>query len=103
MHSGSSTMLWFEDRGLRRQLKGGGRKGSIDQVIKTMCEKEGINEGELRNGGQRRRVSQLRTRVSYHLGRELGIPAAEIARHVGVCASAVLKAIQKKESTNQKS
>ena len=91
------------DRSLRRQLKVAGRKRSIDQVIKTMCEKEGIKEEELRNGGQRRRVSQLRAKVSYHLSRELRVPMAEIARHVGVCASAVVKTIQKMESMNQKS
>jgi hypothetical protein len=83
-------------------VKAGGRKRSIDQVIKKMCKEEGIREEELRNGGQRRKVSQLRTRVSYHLSRELGIPMAEIARHVGVCASAVVKAIQEMESKNQK-
>ena len=80
----------------------GGRKRAIDQVIKTMCEEEGIKEEELRNGGQRRRVSRLRTRVAHHLSRELGIPMAEIGRHVGVCASSVVKAIQKMESTNKK-
>ena len=88
------------DRKLRRQLKLGDRKKAIDQVIKTMCEEEGIQEAELRNGGQRRIVSRLRTRVAHHLNRELGIPMAEIARHVGVCASAVVKAIQKAESIN---
>jgi len=67
--------------------------GTLDELVR---------EEELRNGGQRRKVSQLRTRVSYHLSRELGVPMAEIARHVGVCASAVVKAIQKMESTNQK-
>ena len=87
---------------LRRQLKVGGRKKSIDQVIKTMCEQAGVKEEELRNGGQRRKVSRLRTKVSYRLSREMGVPMAEIARHVGVCASAVVKAIQKMESTDQK-
>ena len=101
-HDFVNDILREADRDLRRQLKVGGRKRAIDQVVKTMCEEEGIKEEELRNGGQRRRVSQLRTRVSYHLSRELGIPMAEIARHVGVCASAVVKAIQKMESTNQK-
>jgi DNA-binding MarR family transcriptional regulator len=42
--------------------------------------------------------SELRARVCYHLNHELGIPMAEIARHVGVCASAVVKSIQKMES-----
>jgi hypothetical protein len=88
------------DRSLRRQLKVGERKRSIDQVIKRMCEEEGIREEELRNGGQRREVSRLRAKISTHLSHAMGVPMAEIARHVGVCGSAVLKAIQKKESTD---
>ena len=91
------------DRSLRRQLKLGERRRSIDQVIKRMCEGEGIREEELRNGGQRREVSRLRAKISSHLSHELGIPMAEIARHVGVCGSAVIKAIQKMESADQDS
>jgi hypothetical protein len=91
------------DRSLRRQLKLGERRRSIDQVIKRMCEGEGIREEELRNGGQRREVSRLRAKISWHLSHELGIPMAEIARHVGVCGSAVIKAIQKMESADQDS
>jgi len=64
---------------------------------------EGITEGELRNGGQRRRrVSQARARISYRLNREIGIPMAEIARQVGVCTSAVAKAIQTMEAGGEK-
>ena len=91
------------DRNLRRQLKLWERKRSIDQVIKRMCEEEGIREGELRNGGQRREVSRLRAKISSHLSHEFGIPMAEIARHVGVCGSAVVKAIQKMESGDKDS
>jgi len=83
------------DRGLRRQLRLGERKRSVDQVIKRMCEEEGVREEELRNGGQRREVSRLRAKISWHLSHEMGIPMAEIARNVGVCGSAVVKAIQK--------
>ena len=88
------------DRSLRRQLKLGERKRSIEQVIKRMCDEEGIREEELRNGGQRREVSKLRAKISSHLSHEMGIPMAEIARHVGVCGSAVVKAIQKMESAD---
>jgi putative transposase len=91
------------DRNLRRQLRLKGRTKSIDRVITEMCEEDGVSEGELRNGGQRKRVSELRARVCYHLNHELGIAMAEIARHVGVCASAVVKSIQKIESGGKKS
>ena len=91
------------DRNLRRQLRLKERTKQIDRVITRMCEEEGVSEGELRNGGQRRRVSELREKVCYHLNHDFGIPMAEIARHVGVCASAVVKSIQKMESRGQKS
>ena len=91
------------DQNLRRQLRLKERTRSIDQVIRGICEKEGVSEGELRNGVQRRRVSELRARVCYRLNHEFGIPMAEIARHVGVCASAVVKSIQKMELGGKKS
>ncbi len=67
------------------------------EVIKRMCEEEGMTEAEFRNGGQRREVSRLRAKICSHLSREMGIPMAEIARHGGVCGSAVAKAVQKME------
>ena len=91
------------DRRQQRQLKLGGRRRSIEQVIKRMCEGEGIREEKLRSGGQRRRVWRLRARISWYLSDELGIPMAEIARHVGVCGLAVVKAIQKMESVGKDS
>ena len=91
------------DRNLRRQLKLGERQRSIDEVIKRMCEEERVSEEELRKGGQRREVSRLRAKISSHLSHGLGIPMAEIARHTGVCASAVVKAIRKMETTNHNS
>jgi REP element-mobilizing transposase RayT len=86
------------DRKLRRQLRLKERLKQIDRVIAEMCEGGGVSEEELRNGGQKRRVSELRAKVCNHLSHELGIPMAEIARHVGVSASAVVKSTQKSES-----
>ena len=86
------------DKNVRRQLRPGERDVLVARVIKKVCDEAGIEEEELRNGGRRRRVSQARASVSYHLSHELGIPSAEIARHLGVCTSAIVKAIQKLES-----
>jgi chromosomal replication initiation ATPase DnaA len=97
-----ADILREADKKLKRQLRLGGRKDFIEQVIKKLCKEEGVKEEELRNGGRRRRVSQARARISYHLSHGFGIPMAEIARHVGVCTSAVEKAIQNMESENEK-
>jgi len=40
--------------------------------------------------------------TSYYLSHEMGIPLAEIARHVGVCTSAVAKAVGNLEYKNEK-
>ncbi|MFX0203357.1 MAG: hypothetical protein ACFFCW_45220, partial [Candidatus Hodarchaeota archaeon] len=70
----------------------------VTRVIKKVCDEAGIKEEELRKGGRRRKVSHARARISYQLSHGLGIPAAEIARHLGVCTSAIARAIQKLES-----
>jgi len=87
-------ILKESDRRLTRQLQLGGKKGPIDQVIKRRCKEGGIEEAELRNGGKRRKVFEIRGKISFHLSQEMGIPFAEIARHVGACTSAVAKAVQ---------
>jgi transposase-like protein len=73
-------------------------KGALKEcIIKEICEKEGVGEGQLRQGGQTRRASLVRSRVAWRLSREYGIPMAEIARDLGVCTSAIAKAIRKME------
>lgn len=90
------------DKNLKRQLKFGERKASMDRVIRKMCSEAGVEEKEVRNGGQRRRVSKVRAEIAYYLSHELGMPMAEIARQVGVCTSAVAKAVENLESINKK-
>jgi hypothetical protein len=97
-----AQILKEADKRLKRQLHAGGRKDRIDEVIERLCKKEGIESEELRNGGKRKKVSQVRARIAYQLNHEMGVPLAEIARHVGVCTSAVAKAIENIDSRNQR-
>jgi hypothetical protein len=90
------------DKGLKRQLQSRGKKDRIDELIERVCQKEGIESEELRNGGKRKKVCRVRARIAYQLNHEMGIPLAEIARHVGVCTSAVAKAIENIDSQNTK-
>jgi predicted transcriptional regulator len=48
-------------------------------------------------GNQRRRVVEVRSKIAYGLNREMGISMAEIARLLGVGASAIAMAIQKEK------
>jgi REP element-mobilizing transposase RayT len=97
-----SSLLEESERSIKRQISTGERGVLMNQVIKDVCHEEGITEKELRFGGQRKRVSRARARISYHLSRQMGVPMAEIARQVGVCTSAVAKAIQTMEAGGEK-
>ena len=96
------NILKEADKRLKRQLQWGGKREHIDRVIKRLCKEERVEEEELRNGGKRRKVSRVRRRISFYLSHEMGIPLAEIARHVGVCTSAVAKAVGNLEYKNEK-
>jgi len=63
-----------------------------------MC--EGRNKGD--GGAQRGVVSKVRGRIAYYLSQDMAIPMAEIARHLGVCTSAIAKAVKKLESEYKK-
>lgn len=83
------------DKVLRFQFTGRGLSEKIDQYIKELCQKEGVNIAELRSGSRRPKVSKLRRRLSTELVERYGAPLAEIARHVGVSTSAISKAIKR--------
>jgi putative transposase len=87
------------DEIVARQMKHRGGSVSIDTVIRRMCKEEGVGEQELKSGGQRRRISEVRGRIASYLSREMGLCMAEIARNLGVGTSAVAMAIRKEDSS----
>jgi putative transposase len=93
-----SSILRQADEKLRKQVVSRKRKGIVDQVVREVCVQEGVNELALRGGGQKRRVSQVRAKISCILSQEWGIPLAEIARTLGVTTSAIAQAIAGFES-----
>jgi hypothetical protein len=92
-----SDILRDADQRVRRYLPERRKGGLKERIIIEMCEKEEVGEGELRLGGQTRRVSRIRSKIAWRLSREYGIPLAEIARDLGVCTSAIAKAVRKME------
>jgi hypothetical protein len=92
-----SDIMREADRRVRRYLPLRGKGGLKERIIKEMCKKEQAGEGELRLGGQTRRISRVRCKIAWRLNREYGIPLAEIARDLGVCTSAIAKAVRKME------
>ena len=53
---------------------------------------------EVKSGSQRRRISKVRAGIACFLSQEMGISMAEIARRLGVGASAVAMATRRKNS-----
>jgi len=90
------------EKKVRRYLRVSGMKTSIINAIKEICRKEGVAEQELRMGVRTRKLSMVRAKISYHLSHEFGVSRAEIARQLGVCTSAIAKAIQNIEAEGNK-
>ena len=80
---------------VKRYLPERDREVLIERIIKEKCKKGEVGEGEMRWGGQRRRFSGVRAKISWVLSREYGVPIAEIARQLGVCTSASPKQLEK--------
>jgi len=93
------AILREADENLARQMRHKKRKGLVERGIKKMCAEAWVKEEELGEGSQRRKVAELRLKLAYKMNREMGIPMAEIARHLGVGASAIAiaMAIRKEE------
>jgi len=85
-----------EERQLR-QLKVCRSGGTIAEIIDEECAKAKISPQEVKHGSRRSAVSRVRALIAYRSREELGLSAAEIARHLGVATSSITRAIEKTE------
>jgi len=83
-----------EDRHVR-QLRMRQSGSTIDTIIREECAKGGISDKEIKAGSRRKIVSAIRAKIAYRSREELGLSAAEIARHTGVSTSGITRAIEK--------
>ena len=81
----------------RRQLKLQRNGLTIEQIIAEECSESKTSSQELQHGSRRRTVSAARRKIAYRCKEELGLSAAEIARHLGVNTSSITRAIQEVE------
>ena len=88
-----------EDRQLR-QIKNKRAGRTIQMIIDEECRKMGINAEELKGGSKRRKVSGARSLIALRSRDELGLSSAEIARHVGVNTSSIIRSIERAERCN---
>jgi len=90
------------EKKVRRYLRVGEMSKSIDRSIAKICHEEGVSEQGLRMGVRTRKYSRVRGKIAYHLSHEFGVSRAEIARQLGVCTSAIARAIQNIEGVENK-
>jgi len=82
------------ERNIRRHIRVSDRKTFIDNSIQKICRKERVAEQELRMGGWARKLSKVRIKIAQYSSDQFGVSRAEIARHLGVCTSAIAKTIE---------
>jgi REP element-mobilizing transposase RayT len=96
----SAVMQETEERQLRQtKLRRAGR--SIHQIIEEECSSRNVNIVELINGSRRSGVSAARMMIACRCKDELGLSAAEIARHLGVNTSSITRAIVRNEQAGK--
>jgi REP element-mobilizing transposase RayT len=86
-----------EDRQIR-QIKHKRSGKTIQKIFDEECKERQINPLELKAGGKRSSVSAARASIAYRCREELGASAAEIARHLGVSTSCIVRAIDRELS-----
>lgn len=87
-----------EERQLRQiKLRRDGM--TIQQIVLEECGSN-ISVAELRNGSRRRDVSAARMIIARRCKDELGMSAAEIARHLGVNTSSITRALVRIEQSS---
>jgi putative transposase len=78
-----------------RQLKVRRRGVTVGDIIKEECARGGVNVGELIQGVRRSPVSGVRALIAHRCMEEMGLPAAEIARRLGVTTSTIIRAVER--------
>lgn len=92
----SAILKEAEEKQLRQmKFKTSGK--SIQHIIEKECIKRQVSLDELQSGGRRHKVSQTRAVIAYMATIELGLSAAEIARHLGVNTSSISRSVKKVE------
>jgi putative transposase len=90
-----------EERQLR-QLKVRRRGGTVGDIIKEECARGGVNAAELIQGSRRSLVSGVRAVIARRCVAEMGLSAAEIARHLGVATSSIIRAVERVKKQGEK-
>ena len=88
-----NTILKETEEKAKHQLKLRRSGKTFAGIVEEECRKERISPAELKGGGRRKKISDLRARIAKRGLEELGLSFAEIARYVGVNTSSIRKAV----------
>ncbi len=96
---GSSTFVEtvLEEAGerIKQQFSPIKLRKKVMSVIHRICSEEGIKMSELQGGSRRSGISMVRHQIARELVEEYGVSVADVARAVGVSASAISKALKR--------
>jgi REP element-mobilizing transposase RayT len=90
------TVLRETEETQHRRVKAGSAD-TMRHLIDEECRKRQIDTREVQSGGRRTKASEARAAIAYRATTEFGLPAAEIARHLGVTTASITRAVQKAE------
>jgi hypothetical protein len=90
----NAVLLDAEVRQLR-QLKHRTGGSYIEKIIEEECKRRQVSLQELKTGARRRNVSDTRAMIAWRSREELGLSSAEIARHLGVNTSCIVRSIDR--------
>jgi hypothetical protein len=68
----------------------------IQTIVEARCREGGVQPLELQKGHRRQEVAEVRAKIARQLVNELGVSLMEVARHLGVSASAISKIFGRK-------
>ncbi len=85
-------LLSEADKRERDTLRLRGKVQDLGSLARRIGKREGVGELELRSGGRRGKVSRARRLFCQVAVGQMGYPAAEVARFLGVTTSAVVRA-----------
>ncbi len=78
-----------------RQIKCKRSGLTLSKIIEQECNKANVGQKELESGSRRAMASRTRAEIARRGMEELGLSAAEIARHLGVATSSITRAVAK--------
>jgi len=87
--------------GAKSQLPTQENRKETQEILKSMCDREGVSMGALMGGCRRKECSGIRKTLALQFIMEMGISYADAARMLGISASAVNQIVRRERQLRQ--